>query len=62
MKTQSKQKWNDKTINGKKTLFFNEKLISLVSCYDIIIKLSEFSESSEDYIAEMPVKLGLLGL
>ena len=70
MKTQSKQKWKDKTINGKKTLFFNEKLILLVSCHDIIMKLSEFSELSEDqnllegfgedYIAEMLVKLGLV--
>ena len=60
MKTQSKQKWKDKTINGKKTLFFNEKLILLVSCHDIIMKLSEFSELSEDYLAEILVKLGLV--
>ena len=38
MKTQSKQKWNDKTINGKKSLFFNDKEILHVSCYDIIMK------------------------
>jgi hypothetical protein len=31
----------------------------IVSYYDIIRKLSEFRELSEDYIAEMPVKLGL---
>ena len=31
-----------------------------VSCYDIIMKLGEFSKSSKDYIAEMPVKLGLV--
>ena len=52
-----------KTINGKKSLVFNDKKILIVSCYDIIMKLSElseFSELSEDYIAEMPVKLGLL--
>ena len=49
-----------KTINGKKSLFFNDKEILIVSCYDIIMKLSEFSELSEDYIAEMAVKLGLL--
>ena len=35
---------------------FNDKEILLVSCY-IIMKLSELSE---DYIAEMPVKLGLV--
>ena len=46
-----------KTINGKKSLFYNDKEILIVSCYDIIMKLSELSE---DYIAEMPVKLGLL--
>ena len=40
--------------------FFNDKEILLVSCYDIIMKLSEFSELSKDYIAEMPVKLGLV--
>jgi hypothetical protein len=57
--TQSNQKWNDKIINGKKSLFSNDKEIVLVSCYDIIIKLSKFSELSEDYIAEMWVKLGL---
>ena len=59
LKTQSKQKWNDKNINGKKSLFFNDKEILLLSCYDIIMKHSEFSELSKDYIAEMPVKLGL---
>ena len=45
--------------NGKKTLFLNDKLILLVSCYDIIMKLSEFSELSEDYIADIRTKLGL---
>ena len=30
-----------------------------VTCYDVIMKLSEFSKLSEDYIAEMWVKLGL---
>ena len=32
-------------------------MILLVSCYDIIMKLSEFIELSENYIAEMPVKI-----
>ena len=27
----------------------------LISCYDIIMKLSEFIELSENYIGEMPV-------
>ena len=35
-------------------------LMILISCYDIIMKLSEYSELSEDYLAEMPVKLGLV--
>ena len=39
--------------------FFNDTEILLVSLHDIIRKLSEFTESSEDYIVEMPLKLGL---
>ena len=35
--------------------------ILLVSFYDIIMKLSESFELSKVYIAEMPVKLGLVG-
>ena len=31
-----------------------------VTCYDVIMKLSEFSKLSEDYIAEMRTKLGLV--
>ena len=31
----------DKTIDGKKSLFFNDKEILLVSFYDIIMKLSD---------------------
>ena len=42
--------------------FIYDKEILLVSWYDIIMKLSECSELSEDYIAEMPVKLGLVQL
>ena len=36
------------------------KKFLLVACYDVIMKLCEFSELSEDYIAEMPLKLGLI--
>ena len=32
----------------------------LVFCYDFIMTLSEFSKLSQNYIAEMQVKLGLL--
>ena len=53
-------KWNDKIINRKEHLFFNDKEILLVVCYDIIMKLSEFSELREDYIADIRTKLGLV--
>ena len=36
------------------SLFFNDKEILLVSCYDILMKLSKLSELSKEYIAEMP--------
>ena len=32
-----------------KSLFFNDKEILIVTCYDVIMKLSEFSELSEEY-------------
>ena len=59
LKTLSKQKWNYEIINRKTSLSFNNKENLLVSCYDIIMELRELSEISEDYIAEMLMKLGL---
>ena len=35
------------------------KKFYLFACYDIIMKISKFSEFCEDYIAKMWVKLGL---
>ena len=53
-----------KPLKWKEVFIFSiyDKEILLVSWYDIIMKLSECSELSEDYIAEMPVKLGLVQL
>ena len=59
MKTLSKQKWNYKIINRKKSLPFNDQENLLVSFYDIIMELKELSKLSEDYIAGMLTKLGL---
>ena len=55
-----KQKWNYTIMNRKKFWFFDNKEISFVACYDVIMKLSEFSELSKEYIAEMQTKLGLV--
>ena len=55
-----KQKWNYAIINRNKFLFFNDKEMLFFSCYDVIIKLSELSKLSKDYIAEMQSKLGLI--